>query len=55
MRLSLVGRRIIVNFVLSSTFWYFITLLDGSLNVIRKIRAALRNFLCSGSSTHTCS
>jgi hypothetical protein len=50
-RLSLAGRAIVVNMVLSSTLWYFLTLWRGSLSVIRKIHSYFRNFLWSGSYT----
>lgn len=49
--LSLASRTVIVNAVLLSTLWYFITIWGGSLSIIRKIRAMLRDFLWS-SSTH---
>jgi hypothetical protein len=47
--LSLAGRVLIVNFVLLSSLWYFIMIWAGSLAMIRKIRASLRDFLWSGS------
>ena len=50
-RFLLVDRRIIVNFVLSSTLWYFITLWASSLKIIRLIRVNLCNFLWSGSTS----
>jgi hypothetical protein len=49
LKLSLAGRSVIVNSVLLSTLWYFISIWGGSLAVIRKIRAQLWNFLWSRS------
>jgi hypothetical protein len=47
--LSLSGRAVIANSVLVSTLYYFITIWGGSRQVIRKIRAQIRNFLWLGS------
>ena len=47
-KLSLAVRRLIVNQVLMSTLWYFVGVLAGSRQVIKKIQALLRNYLWSG-------
>lgn len=49
MNLSLVGRTLIVNQVLMSSLWCFITVWAGSKKIIWKIKALLRNYLWSGS------
>jgi len=49
--LSLAGHAIIVNSILLSTLWYFIAIWGGSLAIIRKLRASMRDFLWSGT-TH---
>jgi hypothetical protein len=43
--LSLVGRVLIINSVLFSLFWFFIVISAGSLQVLRKIRGLLQNFM----------
>ena len=53
--LVLVERRIIVNSLLSSTLWYYITSWASSLQVVRKICASLKNFLWCGLASRTCS
>ena len=52
-RLSLVGSCVIVNSVLSSSLYYFITLWIGALKIIRQIWASLWNFLWLGSASKT--
>ena len=47
-KLSLAGRRLIVNQVLMSTLWYFIGVWAGSRKVIKQSQALLRNYLWSG-------
>jgi hypothetical protein len=44
-KLSLAGRAVIVNSVLMSTLWFFVSIWGGSREVIRKIKGHLRNFL----------
>lgn len=46
--LSLAARAVVVNSVLLSTLWYFISVWGGSTVVLRKIRASLRNYLWAG-------
>jgi hypothetical protein len=41
----------VVNLVLSSSLWYFLSILGGSLGVLRKIRAYFGNFLWAGTYT----
>ena len=44
-KLSVAGRRLIVNQVLLSTLWYFIGVWAGSRKVIKQIQTLLRNYL----------
>jgi hypothetical protein len=53
LRLSLAARAVVVNMVLLSTLWYFITLWGGSLKATRIIKSNLMNFLWSGSTHRT--
>ena len=46
--LSLASRVVIVNSVLLSTLWFFVSIWGGSLTVLRKIRSTLANYLWSG-------
>lgn len=47
-KLSLAGRRLIVNQVLMSTLWYFIGVWAGSRSVLKQIKSLLRNYLWAG-------
>lgn len=53
LKLSLAARSVVVNAVLLSTLWFFVSLWRGSLQVTRKIKSCLMNFLWSGSSHRT--
>ena len=50
LKLSLAARSVVVNAVLLSTLWFFVSLWRGSLQVTRKIKSCSMNFLWSGSS-----
>lgn len=46
--LSLAARVVVVNSVLLSTLWYFLSIWGGSKDVLRTIRGKLRNYLWAG-------
>jgi hypothetical protein len=46
--LLIVGWAIIVNFILASTLWFFISILGGTKKLIRKCKYLLQNFLWVG-------
>lgn len=50
--LSMAARTIIVNSVLLSTLWYFLSLWCGLRDILNSIRAALRNFLWAETEEH---
>jgi hypothetical protein len=51
--LLIVGWPIIVNFVLASTLWFFISILGGTKKLIRKCKYPLQNFLWVGGDQRT--
>lgn len=54
MKLSLAGRAIIINQVLLSTLWFFISVWGESSKALCKIRSSLRNFLWAGKDQRAC-
>lgn len=50
--LSLAARAVVVNSVLLSSLWYFLSLWCGSKEILSSIRASLRNFLWAGTEEH---
>jgi len=51
--LSLAGRAVVVNFVLLSMLWYFITIWGGTLATICKLCDSMRDFLWYGSANRS--
>ena len=47
-KLSLVGRALIVKQVLFSTLWIFVSVWQGTVKALAKVKSLLRNFLWSG-------
>lgn len=46
--LSLAARAVVVNSVLLSTLWYFLSIWGGSKDILSKIRSKLCNYLWAG-------
>ena len=49
----LAGRVLIVKQVLLSSLWYFLSIWNGSVKAIMKIKAMFKNYIWSGSKHHS--